>query len=221
MYAKYKFDLHGYPEWDKRRIKHLIDTYGEAFFKGKTVLEVGCGYAAIGKAMLDLGANVTVSDARGEHIEVVKERYPEIQALVMDSESATWDYPEDKYDIIIHYGLLYHLPNPDDNISLMLKHCEYLFLETEVLDVEDSQHIVYTEEDKTSFGMSFSGNACTPSWAYVERLLDQSNFAWQRVFPEDCPEGQGWHKYNWEQLGNRPLHVSGQRAMWYCKRKEE
>ena len=95
-----KFDIHGYPEWNESRIKHLIDTYGQPFFKGKTVLEVGCGYAGIGKAMLDMGAIVTVSDAREEHIEVVKERYPEIQALVVDSESTTWDYPEDKYDII-------------------------------------------------------------------------------------------------------------------------
>tara|TARA_R100000353_G_scaffold170287_1_gene133882 strand:+ start:1260 stop:1901 length:642 start_codon:yes stop_codon:yes gene_type:complete len=211
------FDDHGYPRWNDARIDHLTSEYGEDFFKGKTVLELGCGYAGIGTRLSDMGAKVTVSDAREEHIAIVKERYHKLTALVVDSEDTEWKYPENEYDIIIHYGLLYHLSNPDENIRMISKRCKYLFLETEVLDSSDPEYILYKKENKSSFGMSYSGDACTPSWAYVERLLDENNFEWQRVKPRKSD----WHCYDWHRTGEDPSFKSGQRAMWYCKRKEE
>jgi len=211
------FDGNAYPTWDNVRVDHLIETYGKDFFKGKTVLELGCGYAGIGKKLLDLGAEVTVSDAREEHIKIVKDRYPEITALVVDSEDTEWKYPLPKYDIIIHYGLLYHLRNPDESIEMVSKRCKYLFLETEVLDVDDPHYIDYKKEDKSSFGMSFSGDACTPSWAYVERLLTENDLSWERAEPRKAV----WHRYDWNKTGNNTAFKSGRRAMWYCERKEE
>ena len=46
------------------------------YFQNKTLLEVGCGHADIGNMFSRLGAVVTSSDGRKEHLEIVKQKYP-------------------------------------------------------------------------------------------------------------------------------------------------
>ena len=68
--------------------------------KDKTLLELGCGYADIGNMFYDLGAIVTSSDAREEHLDIVKQKYPHIKTLVIDGDN---DNIQDNYDIILSF----------------------------------------------------------------------------------------------------------------------
>lgn len=223
---KGRFDISHYTNWNKSRINTIIDYYGEEFFKNKEVLEVGCGWAAMGAHFSSIGANVTVSDAREEHISVIKERYPQLKGLVVDSEDTNWVYENQMYDVIIHFGLLYHLRNPEDNLRLTTRHCETLILETEVLDSDDPEQIILIKEetnwDHGAWGMAHSGTGCRPSYAWVERILNDCNMEVTRI-PKPELANAGSHNYSWNRANkekvDNPKLVSGRRAMWFCKRK--
>jgi cyclopropane fatty-acyl-phospholipid synthase-like methyltransferase len=216
---KGNFDGH-YVEWRKSRIKVTVDHYGEEFFKGKTLLEVGCGWGDTGKAFSDLGATVTVSDARTEHVGEAKSRYGDkITCLVVDSESTTWDYDTD-FDIIIHWGLLYHLKDPEQNLRLFSNHCKHIVLETEVLDHDDPYCYHNIKEERRwnhgAWGMAFGGTGSRPTPAFVERVLKESGMI---VTPLENPEkcNAAFHKYDWIPK-NKKGWFSGQRKFWFGKK---
>ena len=73
-----------YEEWRETRIAKLISIFGEDFFKGKDILELGCGFGEIGEKFIELGSAVTLCDARREHLDEVKRRLPDSITHVID-----------------------------------------------------------------------------------------------------------------------------------------
>lgn len=216
-----KFDLAHYTNWNQSRIATILHYYGKDFFKDKKVLEVGCGWADMGAYFQSIGADVAVSDAREEHINIIKNRHPDLKCKVVDSEDTTWKYDETKYDIIIHFGLLYHLQNPSENLKLICNHCDVLMIETEVLDSDDPHNIIFKEEETEwengAWGMANSGIGSLPSYAWVERELTENNMEVTRI-PNPSMANAEAHRYDWPRV-NANKFVSAQRAMWFCKKK--
>ena len=103
--------------------------YKAGLVKGKTLLEVGCGHADLGKRFNDMGAIVTSTDGRQEHIDVVKQRYPELESFQLDVD-CEWNLNR-KFDVIIHFGVLYHLSNWKENLKATLDHTDLVIFETE------------------------------------------------------------------------------------------
>lgn len=64
-----------YFEWRAKRVAAILNHYNPSFFFGKSLLEVGCGYGDIGTVFSNLGAAVTCSDARAEHLSIIRERH--------------------------------------------------------------------------------------------------------------------------------------------------
>ena len=225
------FDTNYYFLWNQKRICNMMSYYGENFFKGKKILEMGCGWAYLGAYFDYLGAEVTVSDAREEHIKVVKERYPQLTSLVVDSDSLEWEYPEEKYDIIIHFGLLYHLSDPANSIKIVSERCDNLLLETEVLNSNDPTKIQYNKEEtewnKGGWGMAHNKLGSTPSYAYVEEHLKKNGMKFilapnaEELNSIDVMATKGvehpQQDYTWERK-NTGEWRSGQRQMWYCEK---
>lgn len=214
------FDISHYTGWNQKRIATILHYYGEDFFKGKKILEVGCGWADIGAYFYSIGADVTVSDAREEHIEVIKERHPELKALVVDCEDTKWKYPEEHYDVIIHFGVLYHLANPDESIKLVSEHCDTLIIETIASDSEDTEKIEFRDEEtewkKGAWGMAYSGIGNIPSYSWVEAQLKKNGMKAVRIpNPKMCNSGR--HKYDWTRVNNGGFSPC-QRAMWFCEK---
>lgn len=218
---KGKFDISHYTDWNKSRINTVIDYYGKKFFKNKTLLEVGCGWADMGAYFNSIGANVSVSDAREEHINVIKTRHPELKGFVIDSEETEWKYDDSKYDIILHFGLLYHLQNPEENLKMVCDRCDTLIIETEVLDSDDPNRIIFKDEetkwDSGAWGMAFNGTGSLPSYAWVERILNECGMEATPI-PKPQMANSGAHRYDWPRI-NTNKFVSAQRAMWFCKKK--
>ncbi|TXJ11000.1 hypothetical protein [Brachyspira aalborgi] len=71
----YYFQDH-YEYWRAKRIVAIVEHYGENFFKGKKILELGCGYGDIGKVLISIGAEVIFCEGREEHINILKRRFP-------------------------------------------------------------------------------------------------------------------------------------------------
>ena len=59
-------------EWRIKRVDKLINIFGLEWFKGKKILEMGCGYGNIGLYLESLGSIVHFSDARKEVLDKIK-----------------------------------------------------------------------------------------------------------------------------------------------------
>lgn len=115
-----------------------------------------------------LGAIVTSSDARKEHLEVVNKKYPHIKTLHIDCDDFKVD---EKYNIILHWGLLYYLKEIEIHLKNISQKCDIfiLLLETEVCDSHDKNFYISTDE--AGYDQAFNNRGIRPSQSYVEDVL--------------------------------------------------
>lgn len=203
-----RFEAH-YLAWRQARFDTILSYYGAAFFSGVRVLELGCGYADLGGALSELGADVTCTDGRPEHLAVAQARWPGIATVCADLDH---EWPFDHYDLILHLGLLYHLEPTHRSLRAACRSCTRLVLETEVCDSADPQLVTTREED--GYDQALSGLGCRPSAARVERTLAEERMAFERLADGRC--NAGMHVYDWplRQTGAAP---DGQRRLWFAE----
>jgi SAM-dependent methyltransferase len=79
-----------------------------------TALDLGCGAGYFSKVLLDLGMRVTGMDLRSGNIELCMQRYPEIafRPINLDDLSEADAKTIGRYDLVLMFGLLYHLESP-------------------------------------------------------------------------------------------------------------
>lgn len=203
-----EFGYH-YGEWQEKRIQAITEYYGTEFFSGKTLLELGCGHGDIGIAFAKLGADVTFVDAREEHLVKCRENYPSAKTLCIDLDNG---WPPGNYDIIVHLGTLYHLKDYKDSLEKCATSCQYLVLETEVLDSTDNTWIAVEEDERHDQAFNRIGNR--PTTKAVEDLLTSLNFEFERIKDDRC--NSGFHNYDWEEQ-NTMKWRHGLRRFWFCK----
>lgn len=116
--------------WRLLRVCKLEQIFGVDWFAGKRILELGCGYGNIGLYFQDLGADVTFADGRQEFLDVVKKKCPTAKIIVLDQNNP-WDLQQE-FDLVIHFGISYHLQNWQQDLACALKHGQYIAYETAV-----------------------------------------------------------------------------------------
>lgn len=197
-----------YDDWRAKRIAAITDHYGAAWFRGRSLLEVGCGHGDIGAAFADLGARVTCSDAVAEHLEVTASRHPKVQVVRADLD-AGWPFPG-RYDLVLHLGVLYHLADPASSIRQALGAADHVVLETVVADSDDPSLSISTTEK--GLDQAFNRVGSRPSPAFVERVLAAAGRSFKRITDDRC--NSGYHVYNWTPgaTGSAPIWP---RAMWF------
>lgn len=200
------FDDH-YVDWRSKRIAAILDHYGTDFFHGKTVLEVGCGYGDIGAAIARHGAIVTCSDARADHLAVVRERHPQVQTVVADLDKP-WTFPH--CDVLIHLGVLYHLKTPEVALRQALGSSTHVILETEVLDSNDPY--VSRSVAEAGYDQAFNNIGSRPSPFFVERILTELGRSFTRIDDDRC--NTEYHRYDWP-ITNTGEHRNGLRRFWF------
>ena len=119
-----------YNQWRLVRVVKLEQIFGINWFKGKKILELGCGYGNIGLYFQDLGADVTFVEGKQEFIDVLKSKCPTAKVIKMDLDGA-FELNE-QYDLVIHWGLLYNINHWKDSLRSALAHARYLTLESNV-----------------------------------------------------------------------------------------
>lgn len=201
-----------YIKWRAKRIAAIVDFYGASFFKGKTLLEVGCGHAHIGKYFYDLGAKVTVCDDRSEHIEYVNSIYPELNASVVDLDT---EFPFEKFDIIIDMGVIYHLSNYRYHMEKVCNLCTWIIMESEVVDFSGIDETVGHSETVKDYDQSLHGLGNRPSIGYIEDLFKRNKFYTYRIDDDRCNSDN--HNYNWTP-NNTGKYIVGFRKMWFCRK---
>jgi hypothetical protein len=110
---------------------------------------------------------VTCVEGLYENYEIMSKKYPNVKALNCNLDTDEWTFG--KFDIIINFGLFYHL---EKNHKLHLKNCidncDLLFFESVILDYNDSK-IHFREESGIDQSLSEIGG--TPTSQYVEDIF--------------------------------------------------
>lgn len=90
--------------------KELLDDLASKF-KISSAVDVGCGVGYFSKFLHDFGFRVTGIDGREGNVEESRRRYPDITFLSANAEDL---HPEElgSFDLVLCFGLLYHLENP-------------------------------------------------------------------------------------------------------------
>ncbi len=206
-----KFEGH-YSVWRARRILATLDHYGHRFFDGKTVLEVGAAFGAIGATLSALGADVTCLEGRMSNVRVIRNRYPFLKAIQHDLGSGLPG--QEVFDVIIHMGVLYHLPDPEAALRAACRRCRHLILETEVADSDDPELVVNVKEHAYRYDQSLVGQGSRPSPAFLERVLKEEKFSFTQITDARC--NWDFHTYDWPVTNSKQFR-SGLRRMWFAK----
>jgi hypothetical protein len=199
-----------YVKWRAKRISAILDHYGSSFFFDKSLLEVGAGYGDIGNVFSQLGANVTCSDARTEHLQVIRGKYPHIKCVTADLED-NWHLGH--HQIIIHMGVLYHLKDYKEPLKQACKNCDHLVLETEVVDSSDPKFVL--KADEYGYDQAFGGHGIRPTAEAIEEILLESGMTFSRITDDRC--NWDFHTYDWVVKNTKTLK-HGQRRFWFAKK---
>jgi FkbM family methyltransferase len=77
----------------------------------RSAIDIGCGLGYFSSSLSSLGLNVVGVDARQENVEEARRRHPGIEFHAIDAEQASASRLG-QFDLVLCFGLLYHLENP-------------------------------------------------------------------------------------------------------------
>tara|TARA_Y100001973_G_scaffold99446_1_gene158689 strand:+ start:705 stop:1478 length:774 start_codon:yes stop_codon:yes gene_type:complete len=100
---------------------HILDFTTFPKWKGKKVLEIGCGLATVGINFALSGSDYTGVELSDESLALAKQRF---NVYEMDgrfysgnAEQLSSFVPVEKYDLIYSFGVIHHSPHPERIIS--------------------------------------------------------------------------------------------------------
>lgn len=184
-------------DWQQNRINFILSKYPKEFFKGKRILELGAYNGYIGAYFNALGAEVHCLEGRVENVVNIMNDYPNITAEVANLDTDEWKWG--KWDIIINFGLYYHLEKfHKQHLINCLNNCDLMFFETVIYDSNDSEIYFRAEQGDDQSLTSIGG---TPSTSYVENILNESGKVYKKYTDPFLNNYQ--HKYDWPDSGNK------------------
>lgn len=162
-----------YNQWRLVRVWKLEQILGVDWFRGKTVLELGCGYGNVGIYLKSLGADITFVDARQEFLDIVRQKDSSAKTIQVDQDKV-WGLGTE-FDLVIHWGLSYNLRNWEQDLECTLKHARKLAYETAVnkfgydLVIPIRNHTYGTQHSGC-----FNNEGSLPSLSAIEKILPPS-----------------------------------------------
>ena len=119
-----------FDEVEKR--KYFVEQHIPAFaqferWKGKRVLEVGCGIGTDTINFARAGALVTAVDLSDQSLEIAKQRTKvfnleqSVSFYHANTEELSSHVPVEEYDLVYSFGVIHHTPNPSSAIA-QIKH---------------------------------------------------------------------------------------------------
>jgi SAM-dependent methyltransferase len=204
--------------WKIRRIDKILELYGTDYFNNKSVLELGCGHGDIGAFFAELGANVLGLDGRTQSVNFANLKHRKVKNFKCLQYNLENDFTEfGKFDLIINFGLLYHLKNVTEHLNYCFKMSDDIMLESAVCDSTDPYKIFFYDENKDEDVQALGGIGSRPSPFYIERIAQENNFEVIRYFSADL--NYGTLLYDW---AHRNDHQGGDdislRRCWRFKK---
>jgi SAM-dependent methyltransferase len=150
-----------------------IDSLG-LDFDAKCVLDVGSGPGHFTRFYTSRRCSVTAVDGRADNIDALRQRHPDVRAVVGDVQS--FDLTAlGRFDIVHCLGLLYHLENPIAALRNMFNACAgVLLLETIVLDAVGP--LLALDDEPKTVNQALAGIGCRPTPSFVAMALNRVGF---------------------------------------------
>jgi SAM-dependent methyltransferase len=211
------FEASHYRESNLTRLVNLFAHTDVERWRGIRVLEVGAGLGHLGDAFADLGFDVTSTDGRQEHVEAMRARGRESFVLDLD---VTGVNEAGDFELVLAFGVLYHLAHPEEFLHSCGKAAKVLLLETAVCDRREPVVDWVTESGGwRGKDQAVSGRGCRPSPSWVEGTCRAAGFDVVRDI--SSPLGD-WSSgtFGWEPQDSGEWRRSGVnlRKMWVCER---
>ena len=113
--------------------KYFVEPHIPAFadferWRGKKVLEIGCGIGTDSINFARAGADITVVDLSHESLDVCRKRFEvfglEANFYEGDAEHLSEFVPVEKYDLIYSFGVIHHTPHPERVMEQLRRYCK-------------------------------------------------------------------------------------------------
>ncbi len=181
-------------DWRVKRVKKLEYILSRDWLKGKNVLELGCGYGNVGLYLKSLGSNVTFADARQEALDVVKQKDPEANTVILNQEEK-W-FLGRRFDLVLHFGLLYNLDNWEQDLECTIQHAGFVALETAVSRYAGpfTAKIVAPNYPHKLYG-PYSGRGTLVSSVNIEHVFNRLGADYHRYDHKDLNLNDKWSDY--------------------------
>jgi len=87
-------------------------------WKGRDVLEVGCGIATDGLNFARAGARYTGVDQSAGALDLARRRFALEGAVgaFVEAQAFCLPFADDSFDLVFSHGVIHHLPNPEDAV---------------------------------------------------------------------------------------------------------
>lgn len=199
-----------WPEWQQNRIDFMVGLCGEKFFENKTILELGAFNGYIGATFAHkYGAKVKCIEGRQYNCDNIKRDYPFVDVECHNLDTPEWDFGD--YDIIINFGLIYHLHLYHyQHIQNCIRHSKTLFVETVTFD-SVLNTCLWRQESPADADQSMSEYGAAPTRAYMEGAFDPMPCTYRMY--KDSRLNAGPHVYDWEEL-NDGIQKNTYRRFW-------
>lgn len=111
----------------KYRIEPHIPRFAEfERWKGKRVLEVGCGIGTDAINFARAGARLTVVELSGESLNLCRQRFEtfglEARFYQANVEELSAGVPIEPYDLVYSFGVVHHTPNPRRGVEQLMRY---------------------------------------------------------------------------------------------------
>ncbi|NNM72026.1 class I SAM-dependent methyltransferase [Enterovirga aerilata] len=207
-----------YAYWRIKRINKILEIYGEDFFRGKRILELGSGLSDIGAFFADLGAEVLCLEGRQETVRLARLKHRKVDRLRIEQHDLEQDFSRfGRFDLLIHFGLLYHIPDVDGHLSRCFAMADEIVLESVVCDSTNPEKIVLVEGNSNVIEECLHGTGSRPSPSYVERIAEENGFLVARHFTSDLNVDRLF-VYDWEHKNDGNLGGWRNRRFWRFSR---
>lgn len=145
---------------------------------------------------------------------------PLLGSYIILDQDQDWSevFGDKKFDLIVHWGVLYHLEHWKRDLEITIKHAHKICLETEVTDSTDPDLVVTRAEQGSD--QAIHGVGSYPSVAAIEKVFVDNGCQFKRFDNTDINFGP--YQYDWApQNTGRPSHhyAGGQRRYWMIDSK--
>ncbi len=156
--------------------------------KGKTVLDVGAGTGDSTRFWVDRGAMVTATDTRKEHVDIIRERFPDITSFTMDIDQAE-DCDVPPHEIVYAYGIFDRLKDPARAIASLSQKCTGVMLLEARVSYGEGLDINLGDAPASSPSRATSSLRCRPTrhWVFAE-LKKHFPYVYQPSYQPDDPQ---------------------------------
>jgi SAM-dependent methyltransferase len=182
----------------------------------KTALDLGCGAGYFSSVLARAGFQVTGLDLRQSNVELCRQRYPGCTFGLINLDDTSQLIPDiiGRYDLVLMFGLLYHLESPLQVIS-RLAPCigEVAFVGTRV--AQGTSMACYLHQEFQGDDQGKASCVAVPTFPAVTAMFAISGFS-HIYLPDFQPEHPQWDPAQFQNglrkqfiVSREPLTVPG------------